>query len=91
MQFRKKPNEYRFALGVAVAGIALLLAFVLRWLEDTVSCAPAARSLRCYDPPPMAYELLFVVAGLGLCHSVYRYYRDFVRGEYEQRCARRGY
>ncbi len=91
MQFRKKPNEYRFALGALVAGVALLLVLLLQWLETVVSCAPAVRPLRCYDPPSVVYELLFSVAVLGLCHSAYRYYRDFVRGEYEQRCARRGH
>jgi hypothetical protein len=91
MEFRRKPNEYRFALGALAACIAVMLAMLVRWLEDAVTCAPDAQSLRCYDPPPMAYEFLFCVALLGLCHSAYRYYRDFICGEYEQRCARRGY
>ena len=91
MQFRKKPNEYRFALGALIAGVAFLMALLLRLLEDAIDCTPAARALRCYDPPSIVYEVLFAIAAIGLCHSMYRYHRDFRRGEYEQRCARRGY
>lgn len=91
MQFRKKPSEYRFALGVVVASIALTLALMLRVLEASISCTPAPRAHKCYDAPSIAYEVLFVIAALAICHSAYRYYRDFHRGEYQQRCARRGH
>jgi len=91
MQFRKKPSEYQFALGAVIAGTALMLALIIRVLEESFSCTPVPGVLKCYDAPPMAYEVLFVIAAIALCHSLYRYYRDFHRGEYQQRCARRGY
>jgi len=78
---RRPPSQLRFlvpAFSAAAPG-ALILFAVDRFAEIACRIVPA-RS--CHEVPAELVYLAFAAISVGVVASVYRWYRDFVLGDY---------
>jgi hypothetical protein len=84
MRSSERPSELRWLKGVACAVPLLLLPLLLVLIDMDVCELPRMARASCSGAPRVLYEVMITAGAICLLHSLYRGYRDFVRGELER-------
>jgi len=82
---RKRPSQYRFLTGLWPTFYAVIACFVLDKILDLpcIINIMAKTQTACRSEAPGYLWLAFLAVSLyGIAAAAYRYYRDFVLGEY---------
>jgi hypothetical protein len=70
--------------GIVCAVPLLLVPLLLTLLDMEVCELPRMAHASCSSAPAILYEVMIAAGAICLLHSIYRGYRDFVRGDLER-------